>query len=117
MKEIVSRPKNRNRWTAKDARVPRVTAMTVAPIAASIESARASRRPVLSSAAPNHWVVQFVIGQDWPRSPLKAYRRMTRKRDVQEQDHPEHGGLQGDPAASSGHHSASNAPSRPAAHR
>jgi hypothetical protein len=52
--EIVSRPKNRNRWTAKAAREPRSIAVVVAPTAACREPASALGRAGSRQAARNH---------------------------------------------------------------
>ena len=52
--EIVSRPKKRWRATAREARVPRTSAMAVASAPASSDRMNASRAPVLSRAFPNH---------------------------------------------------------------
>ena len=58
--------------------------------------------------------------RDRPRLAPVAVERVQdddQERDVQEQDHEEDRRPEEDAAASAGHHSASNAPSRPAAHR
>ncbi len=74
--EIVSRPKNLNRWTASAASVPRIRAMIVAPTAAWIDRMIALWSASFSSAAPNHLRVQSLIGHVCARPPLKAYRPM-----------------------------------------
>ena len=56
--EIVSRPKNRKRDTASEARVPRTSANAVAAKPTLSEVRKASRAPGLSIASPNHWVVR-----------------------------------------------------------
>src|SRR6476660_3197186 len=61
--EIVSRPKNRWRDTASEARVPSTSAIAVAAIPALIEVKKASRAASLSNAFENHSVVRLGGGQ------------------------------------------------------
>src|SRR5215213_8376199 len=63
--EIASRPKNRERWTAKAAAVPRTTAVAVAIAPAFSDRIRASCIASSWTAGPNHLVLQSVIGQPW----------------------------------------------------
>ena len=74
--DTVSRPKNRNRWTASAASEPSSRARAVAASATSTDSSRASRIASLLKASPNQCVVQLVIGQVCARSALNAYRKM-----------------------------------------
>lgn len=53
MKEMVSRPKNLKRWTAKAMSVPRTKAIAVAPSPALTEVHSAARAPVLRHASPH----------------------------------------------------------------
>src|SRR3954453_13151991 len=57
-KLIVSRPKKRWRATAREASVPRTSAIAVAAIPALIEVKNASRAASLSTAFENHSVVK-----------------------------------------------------------
>ncbi len=68
--EMDSRPKNRNRPTAKDTIVPSTSAMAVAPSAAFTEVHRAFRAPWFSHARAHHSVVQLDGGQANVRSAL-----------------------------------------------
>ena len=52
--EIVSRPKNRKRWTANAASEPKSSASAVATTATSSDSSRASRIASFENAIPNH---------------------------------------------------------------
>ena len=70
--EIVSRPKNRKRATANEARLPRRSAIPVATAPTLIDVQSASRAPVLSIASPNHLVVRSGGGQARELPPLKA---------------------------------------------
>src|SRR4051794_41398083 len=62
-KLIVSRPKKRWRATAREASVPRTSAIAVAAIPALIEVKNASRAASLSNAFENHSVVKPGGGQ------------------------------------------------------
>ena len=68
-----SRPKNRKRATARDARVPRMRASVVAPSAATNDAPIASRRPSFWSAASTHRRLNPDGGQDAARLGLKAW--------------------------------------------
>src|SRR6266566_6710770 len=63
--EIASRPKKRNRWTAKAAAEPRRIAAIVAPAAAFSDKSRACCISASWIVGLNHFVVQYVIGQPW----------------------------------------------------
>jgi hypothetical protein len=56
-RETVSRPKKRNRCSARAAIVPSTSAMAVATSATSTETTMAFRAPSLSQAATHHCVV------------------------------------------------------------
>ena len=62
--EIVSRPKNVNRWTANAASEPRTNAIVVAPTAAKIEFLSAPGRRSSFHAAVNHFVVHRSGGHE-----------------------------------------------------
>ena len=70
--EIVSRPKNRKRATASDARVPSSIASAVAAAATLRDASSALRAPSLSNAFPNHSRVRPGGGQSSRRDSLKA---------------------------------------------
>src|SRR5438874_2653769 len=72
MKDNASRPKNLNRWTAKEARDPSTRAMAVAPIAALTEVRKAARISLFRQATPNHRVVRLAGGHFWPTAELNA---------------------------------------------
>src|SRR5262245_66003973 len=64
MNETASRPKNANRWTANDARLPRISAIKVAKIAAPIDLRSAPFRLGSFHATENHFRVNSCGGQD-----------------------------------------------------
>ena len=70
--EIVSRPKNLWRETAKAARVPRTRAIAVAPSPAFTEMPMASRTPGLWKALSNQSSVTPSIGHVWILRELNA---------------------------------------------
>ncbi len=51
----MSRPKNLNRWTANDARVPSTMATMVAASATLTDVSNASRGPLSCKALVHHW--------------------------------------------------------------
>src|SRR2546427_770474 len=71
--DTANRPKNRNRFTAKAAALPRTRAMVVAPSPAFSEFSRAVRTSSLCQASVNHRVVNPGGGHTCPRDGLKAY--------------------------------------------
>ena len=81
-KLIPSRPKNRWRWTANAAAVPRMSATTVAPSAASTDVRNDSRTWRFSRAASNQRnenaprpllaIESIRLPHDWLRESLKA---------------------------------------------
>src|SRR5512140_1014218 len=70
--EMASRPKNRNRCTAKDANVPRKSAMHVAETPALIELKNAGLSSGFCHATANHLVVKRRGGQAALMFLLKA---------------------------------------------
>ena len=70
--EIVSRPKNRKRATAREASEPRISARTVATAATSSEVKKASRAPLLVIASPTQSVVSPGGGHSSALLVLKA---------------------------------------------
>jgi hypothetical protein len=76
--ETTSRPKNRNRCTAKDAAVPSTNAMAVAISPALIERRKASRTSGSFHVSGNHLKVNPGSGQLWMVDVLNAYSMMMR---------------------------------------
>src|SRR4051794_26192980 len=70
--EIVSRPKNRKRCTAKDASEPRTSAIAVASRPALTDSHSASRISELCHVDENHFVDSPCSGQLWMFDGLNA---------------------------------------------
>src|SRR5258706_12423872 len=71
-REKTSRPKKRKRWIANAAREPRMIAIPAASTPTWIDRPSASRTDALSHAAPNHWVLNSLIGQTCVRWALNA---------------------------------------------
>ena len=69
--ETAFRPKNRNRWTANAARLPRTRARIVAIVATIVEFVSASRTSGLFQARVQYLVVNSSIGHFWPTLALK----------------------------------------------
>ena len=70
--DTVSRPKKRNRCTAKAAALPSTSATPVAPNPTLTDSTNASRTSWLRHAVPNHFVEKCVIGHAGIRDWLNA---------------------------------------------
>ena len=70
--DTVSRPKNRKRCTANEARVPSTTATAAATSPILIEFSRPSRIPFAFHATSNHFVVKPVGGHACATLVLKA---------------------------------------------
>src|SRR4030095_610994 len=70
--EIVSRPKNRNLWTANAAADPSKRAITVAPSAALTDRSSACCISASWVGGANHFVVQSVIGHPCAVCALNA---------------------------------------------
>ncbi len=70
--EMTSRPKNRYRATASDARVPRTSAISVATSATVSDVRKACCSPVFLIASPNQCRVNPTGGQDGVVPALKA---------------------------------------------
>ena len=71
-KEIVSRPKNLNRWTASAASDPSTSAIAVAAVAAISEFTSARRTAALAAASMNQSSENEVGGQACDRLSLNA---------------------------------------------
>src|SRR6476646_1561551 len=72
--EKISRPKNWKRWIANAASEPSTIAISADRRPTWIDRTSASRTDGLSQAAPNHSVLNSLIGQTWIRWALNEYR-------------------------------------------
>src|ERR1700730_11790844 len=75
---IESRPKNAERWIAKAAHDPRISATAVAASPAWTDRSSADRTSGSSHVEVNQLVVSTGIGQLWIFEVLNAYRKMSR---------------------------------------